>query len=83
MAANRQDGFAGSIKRVWGRGGVFGCKFDHTNLNTTIEANTAFPQFTKASFHGPGSKPPPKEPSSSSSHPKPNTTLATLVPPPS
>lgn len=26
MAANRQDGFAGSIKRVWGRGGVFGCK---------------------------------------------------------
>ncbi|KAE9970947.1 Mitochondrial DNA replication protein yhm2 [Venturia inaequalis] len=24
MAANRADGFAGSIKRVWGRGGVFG-----------------------------------------------------------
>ncbi len=26
MAANRQDNFAGALKRVWGRGGVFGCK---------------------------------------------------------
>lgn len=35
-------------------------------------------QFTKVSSHGPGSKPPPKAPSSSSSHPKPNTTLEPL-----
>jgi hypothetical protein len=26
MAANRKDGMAGSVARVWSRGGVFGCK---------------------------------------------------------
>jgi len=26
MAANRKDTFAGAIGRIWGRGGVFGCK---------------------------------------------------------
>lgn len=26
MAANRGDNFAGALKRIWGRGGVFGCK---------------------------------------------------------
>jgi len=26
MAANRSDGFAGAISRIWGRGGVLGCK---------------------------------------------------------
>jgi hypothetical protein len=26
MAANRADGFAGAIGRIWGRGGVLGCK---------------------------------------------------------
>lgn len=26
MAANRGDGFAGALSRVWGRGGVLGCK---------------------------------------------------------
>jgi hypothetical protein len=26
MAANRSDTFAGAISRIWGRGGVFGCK---------------------------------------------------------
>ena len=26
MAANRGDSFAGALKRVWGRGGVLGCK---------------------------------------------------------
>lgn len=25
MAANRGDSFAGALKRIWGRGGVFGC----------------------------------------------------------
>lgn len=39
---------------------------------------TDFPQSTKVSYHGPGSKPRPKEPYSSSSPPKPNTTHAHL-----
>jgi hypothetical protein len=26
MAANRADGLGGAIRRVWGRGGFFGCK---------------------------------------------------------
>lgn len=26
MAANRQDGMLGAIARIWGRGGVLGCK---------------------------------------------------------
>jgi hypothetical protein len=26
MAANRGDSFAGALSRVWGRGGVLGCK---------------------------------------------------------
>jgi len=26
MAANRGDGFGTALKRIWGRGGVFGCK---------------------------------------------------------
>lgn len=26
MAANRSDGFAGAMGRIWGRGGVLGCK---------------------------------------------------------
>jgi len=26
MAANRSDGMAGALGRVWGRGGVFGCE---------------------------------------------------------
>lgn len=26
MAANRQDGMAGAVARIWGRGGVLGCK---------------------------------------------------------
>jgi len=26
MAANRQDGMAGAVARVWSRGGVLGCK---------------------------------------------------------
>lgn len=25
MAANRTDGMAGSMQRIWGRGGVLGC----------------------------------------------------------
>jgi hypothetical protein len=26
MAANRADTFAGAMKRIWGRGGILGCK---------------------------------------------------------
>jgi hypothetical protein len=26
MAANRGDNFAGALSRIWGRGGVLGCK---------------------------------------------------------
>lgn len=26
MAANRSDTFAGAMRRIWGRGGVLGCK---------------------------------------------------------
>lgn len=26
MAANRSDTFAGAMSRIWGRGGVLGCK---------------------------------------------------------
>jgi hypothetical protein len=26
MAANRGDGMVGALRRIWGRGGVFGCK---------------------------------------------------------
>lgn len=27
MAANRQDGMAGAIQRIWSRGGILGCEF--------------------------------------------------------
>lgn len=26
MAANRTDSFAGAMRRIWGRGGIFGCE---------------------------------------------------------
>ena len=32
MAANRGDGMAQALGRVWSRGGVFGCKFDSRRL---------------------------------------------------
>ena len=28
MAANRGDGMAGAVARIWSRGGVFGCELD-------------------------------------------------------
>lgn len=80
MAANRADGFAGSIKRVWGRGGVFGCKSPVTHLPRSI-VNEKSTQSTKVSSPGPGSKPPPKAPSSSSLPLKPNTTPKVSAPP--
>lgn len=32
MAANRGDGFAHALKRIWARGGVFGCKLQSMTL---------------------------------------------------
>jgi hypothetical protein len=32
MAAHRTDTFAGAMTRIWGRGGVFGCKTPTSNL---------------------------------------------------
>lgn len=29
MAANRKDGMAGAVARVWSRGGFFGCTFSY------------------------------------------------------
>lgn len=26
MAANRTDSFAGAMRRIWGRGGILGCR---------------------------------------------------------
>lgn len=72
MAANRGDSFASALSRVWGRGGVFGCRlfpFNIYRLSTpkyTVLTSTRLQQSTKVLFPGPGSKPPPKEPSSSS-----------------
>ena len=73
MAANRGDSFAGALSRVWGRGGVLGCKhsFQITSAHTLTDA---LPQTTKVSSPGPGSKLPQKARSSSLWPPKPNFT---------
>lgn len=54
--------------------------FNRGQLNQHKHILTEFMQSTKVSFHGPGSKPPPREPSSSSLPPKPNTMPAHLEP---
>lgn len=81
MAANRGDTFATALARIWGRGGVLGCKFQNPlfsrlaeSAESITDAFSICEQSTKVSFHGPGSKPPPKAPSSSSLPPKANTT---------
>lgn len=33
MAANRQDGMAGAVSRIWQRGGALGCKFHLFNYS--------------------------------------------------
>lgn len=38
MAANRSDGMAAALGRVWNRGGVFGCKFPRRN-NSLVPLN--------------------------------------------
>jgi hypothetical protein len=87
MAANRGDSFAGALTRIWGRGGVLGCKILLRfpwirSLPAAQNADMFFlnPQSTKVLSPGPGSKPPPKAPSSFSSHPKANTMLAHSAP---
>ena len=34
MAANRSDNFAGAMSRIWGRGGILGCKLALCPLST-------------------------------------------------
>lgn len=34
MAANRTDSFAGAMRRIWGRGGILGCKFLYRGAKT-------------------------------------------------
>ena len=82
MAANRADNFAGALKKIWGRGGVLGCKSLEKPTNAAIRMLTAVTaQSTKDSSHGRGLKPQPKAPSSSLWLQKPNTTPNPLGPP--
>ena len=39
MAANRSDGFAGAISRIWGRGGILGCKLQMPNSAPTYSSD--------------------------------------------
>jgi hypothetical protein len=81
MAANRGDSFAKALSRIWARGGVLGCMFPQPFLSSNWFANFYCPvQSTKVSSPGPGSKPPPKAQSCSSSPPKENTTPVPSVP---
>jgi hypothetical protein len=36
MAANRGDSFAGALTRIWGRGGILGCKLLAPNLQREV-----------------------------------------------
>lgn len=39
MAANRKDTFAGAMSRIWGRGGILGCKhqtLEHSCCQTDL-----------------------------------------------
>jgi len=87
MAANRKDGMSGSVARIWSRGGVLGCKLTSSlhkavKITASIQADRNLPlaQSTKVSFPGPGSKPPPRAPSFSSSPQKPSTTPRASAP---
>lgn len=37
MAANRSDNFAGAMRRIWGRGGVFGCRSRHFTGDESLD----------------------------------------------
>jgi len=39
MAANRGDGFAGALSRIWARGGVLGCMYSN-NLSSMMGLRT-------------------------------------------
>ena len=47
MAANRTDTFAGALSRVWGRGGVLGCKTVPLTSTRGSAANVIIVQITK------------------------------------
>ena len=36
MAANRQDGMAGAVSRIWARGGVLGCRLYQSRTGEII-----------------------------------------------
>lgn len=78
MAANRGDGMAKALGRVWSRGGPLGCK---STLTPLVTLSLTPLESTKVSSPGPGSKLPPRAPSFSSSPPRPSTTPASLAPP--
>jgi hypothetical protein len=49
MAANRKEGMPGAVARIWGRGGVFGCKPTRPALAIHVQDHklTLLPQSTK------------------------------------
>jgi hypothetical protein len=55
MAANRGDSFAGAMGRIWGRGGIFGCKcpFNTRFQIYSIPAST-FPRLVQLASGGGG-----------------------------
>ena len=81
MAANRGDSFIGALTRIWGRGGILGCK--NTFLGDISYKRdtdrTKIGQSTRGLFLGLGLKRPRKVPSYSSLPPKPNIMLALLA----
>jgi hypothetical protein len=52
MAANRTDGFVGSMARIWGRGGVLGCKLDLFTLKEPMELTLHDLQSIRVLSHG-------------------------------
>lgn len=71
MAANRKDGMAGAISRIWSRGGFFGCEY---TLLCIVKSVNNRPQSIRVSFHGHGSRLLPRALCSSSWLPRLNTT---------
>lgn len=41
MAANRGDSFAGALTKIWGRGGVLGCKFSKQPISISSAISIA------------------------------------------
>lgn len=41
MAANRKDGMAGAVARIWGRGGFFGCMWTFLMTALAMKSRTS------------------------------------------